>query len=264
MENPYLHYSNLIGIPTQIFASIEFNENPRPTHINGVREMYRPFFEVLNRLEEKDFAPLFFEHMRALYNLEDQELQGKSKKYRAGFMRLIKGWFFDSNRPEGAVMKGWVESRFGLRALYHNGILTGLNTPEYMSYLAEKMHPRFHYNSIYSQLDLVYEYVQEYLKRFGPADGMLTLYRGYNSAADESERVKTIGPRSWVLRNNCLTSYSADIERASEFGDRIVRIRVPFQKVFCYEKALGGKFPGYEKEHILLGGDYLSEEVDFF
>jgi len=159
MENPYLQYTNLIGIPTPFFASIQYNESPSEIHINGVREMYQPFFEVLDRFAEEDHAPLFFEHMRALFNLDDQELTGKSKRYQAGFMRLIRGWFFDSNRPEGAVLKGWAESRFGLKALYHNGILTGIQTPAYLAYMAEKMHPRFHYNSIYAQLDLVYEYV---------------------------------------------------------------------------------------------------------
>lgn len=264
MENPYLQYTNLIGIPTPFFASARYNENPAEVHINGVREMYQPFFEVLDRFGQEDYAPLFFEHMRALFNLDDQELTGKSKRYQAGFMRLIRGWFFDSNRPEGAVLKGWAESRFGLKALYHNGILTGIQTPAYLAYMAEKMHPRFHYNSIYAQLDLVYEYVQRYLSRFGPKDGRMTLYRGYNANRDESERVETLGSRTWVLRNNCLTSYSTKLERASEFGDRLIKISAPVQKIFCCAEPMGGKFPAAEGEIILLGGDYLSEEVDFF
>jgi hypothetical protein len=42
---------------------------------------------------------------------------------RSNYLRLVRGWAFDSDGREAAVLKGWVESRFGLLARYHRGCL---------------------------------------------------------------------------------------------------------------------------------------------
>ena len=265
MQNPYLQYSNLIGIPTPIFAGTEFNQQGREVHINGVREMNRPFFEALERFGPADQCPLFLEHLRAQFGLDFQEsasAERRKKPFKADLIRILKGWFFDSNRPEGAVLKGWVESRFGLRALFHRVPLTSITGPEYFIYMSEKMHPRFHHGCIFSQLDLLYEFTQQYLRRFQPVSEPVRLYRGFNGRGDESQILEKPEKRKWIIRNNCLASYSQEGERACEFGDQIVGIEAPFSKILCLPQAMPGVLPSYESEVILLGGDYESELID--
>ncbi|MBK8580260.1 MAG: hypothetical protein IPN78_19340 [Candidatus Accumulibacter sp.] len=40
---------------------------------------------------------------------------------RATYLRVVRGWAFDAESCEAAVLKGWVESRFGLCPRHHGG-----------------------------------------------------------------------------------------------------------------------------------------------
>ncbi|MBI4715758.1 MAG: NAD(+)--dinitrogen-reductase ADP-D-ribosyltransferase [Nitrospirae bacterium] len=263
MDHKHLHYSNLIGIPTPFFASPAFNLSPVAVHINGVREMNGPLFQTLDRMDRAEAPPLFMEHMRVMFELDAEPEAGEKRRFRAHYLRLLRGWFFDANRPEGAVMKGWAESRFGLIPLFHREPLPDINGPAYWAYVAEKMSPRFHNNAIFSQLDLLYEYTQYFLHRFGPKTGRLTLYRGANLLSGEHQVLEKREKTVWVVRNNSLVSYTSEKERADEFGDVILRVEVPFEKVLCFSDLLPGKLAASEAEYILLGGDYLSDILDF-
>lgn len=263
MKHTHLLYSNLIGIPTSYFASPAFNASPLPVHINSVREMNASLFKAMDGLSREEVPPLFMEYLRVMYHLDAAPGPGEKRKYRANYLRLLRGWFFDSNRPEGAVMKGWVESRFGLMPLFHKEPIPDINSPAYWVYLTAKMHPRFHNNAIFSQLDLLYEYTQYYLCRFGSSNRRLTLYRGTHLSSNEHQVVEKREKKLWVLRNNNLVSYTAEKERASEFGDVILMIEAPFEKIVCFPALLPGKLSPSESEYILLGGDYLSQILDF-
>ncbi|MBI3794363.1 MAG: NAD(+)--dinitrogen-reductase ADP-D-ribosyltransferase [Nitrospinae bacterium] len=263
MDRFYYEHTNLIGIPTSYFASPAFNLSPSPIHLNGVMEMNAPLFKAMDTMETSDdVANIFIEHMRVMFELDVKPPEGKRKSFRANFARLIKGWRFDSNRPEGAVMKGWAESRFGLPPLYHAQKITNVNSPAYMAYTAEKMHARFNNNAIYSQFDLLYEYCQYYQRRFGPRTGKYKLFRGANISGDEQEIIEKRGKLLWVTRNNSLVSYTSDVERADEFGGTILQTEVPFEKVLCFPNLLPGLISGDEKEYIVLGGDYISSVVN--
>lgn len=264
IQYPHLVHSNLVGIPTGYFASPAFNLSPMPVHINAVREMNAPLFSTMDRYEKEKVALLFMEHMRVMFGLDAPLEEGEKRRYRASYLRLLRGWFFDSNRPEGAVMKSWVESRFGLRTLFHGEIIDSFSGPVYLRFLRDKMHPRFHNNSIFAQLDLLYEYAQYYLERFGPRRKKFVLYRGFCQGSDETQIIEKREKKIWVIRNNSLASYTTNIERASEFGSTVLKIEAPFAKVFCFPLMLPEKLPVYEHEYILIGGDYLSEIVDFF
>jgi len=264
MKDYHYHHSNLMNVPTAYFASAAFNSSPLPVAINGVREMNQPLFEHLEKFEKEMVPKLFMEHMRVMFELDVPDEKKGKKKFRANYLRLLRGWFFDSNRPEGGVMKGWAESRFGLSPIFHGELIESYNDPGYMIYLYEKMHPRFHNNAIFSQFDLLYEYCQYYLKRFGKPKGRMKLYRGMNRMGGDSQIIEKRDKRLWVVRNNSLVSYSSSIERASEFGDIILEVEIPFQKIICFPEILPDKLPSYEGEYIVLGGDYLSKVVDLF
>lgn len=113
------HSTNLVGVPTGLLASIAFNDYPVPLHIAGVREMNRSLFEMLSQAESAEEAAWAFEeYMGTVFGL-DVEQRDKAdapgkRRFRSSYLRLLKGWGWDSNGPEGAVMKGWVESLFGL------------------------------------------------------------------------------------------------------------------------------------------------------
>lgn len=255
---------NLIGCPTAYFASAAFNRSPLPVSINGVREMNPELFDTMDRFGPDDVPLLFMEHMRVMFEL-DTDVEIRSKQQRPiSYLRMMRGWFFDSNRPEGAVIKGWAESRFGLRTLYHRSWLDDITDTAYRVYLSEKMHPRFHSNSIYAQFDLLYEYCQYFWERFGPVKKKITLYRGINRAENDISILERTSRKSLKVRNNCLNSYSSCKERASEFGDMILKVVIPFQKLFCSPEIIPSMLPSYENEYIVLGGDYESSIVDFF
>jgi NAD+--dinitrogen-reductase ADP-D-ribosyltransferase len=263
MDGLYSQLSNLIGIPTSYFASPAFNLSPSPIHINGVREMYGSLFNAMDKMETaEDAAHIFMEHMRVAFDLNVSPEEGKKKNYRANYLRLLKGWLFDSNRPEGAVMKGWAESRFGLFPLFHQEPITGVNSPAYWAYTMEKMHTRFHNNAINSQFDLLYEFCQYYLDRFGPRKRKFTLYRGTNIGDVTHQVLEKREKKEWVVRNNSLVSYTADVERADEFGDTVLEVEMPFEKILCFPQLLPGALPKSEMEYIVLGGDCLSRVVN--
>jgi NAD+--dinitrogen-reductase ADP-D-ribosyltransferase len=263
MDGIYNLFSNLIGIPTSYFASPAFNITPSTVNINCVREMNAPLFGAMDKMETADDAAhIFIQHMRVVFDLGAAQEDGKKKSYRANYLRLLKGWLFDSNRPEGAVMKGWAESRFGLFPLYHQEPITGINSPAYRIYTMEKMHPRFHNNAINSQFDLLYEFCQYYLDRFGPRKRKYTLYRGTNIGDGTHQVLEKRGRKEWVVRNNSLVSYTADVERADEFGDTVLEVEIPFEKILCFPQLLTGALPKSEMEFIVLGGDCLCQVVN--
>ena len=98
--------------------------------------------------------------MAVVFGLEHAPEQGERRRYRTSYLRLLKDWGFDANSPAGAVLKGWVESRFGLFPTFHKEPLQRFNSPAWFAYVEEKMSSRFHNNNIYMQLDVLYEFCQ--------------------------------------------------------------------------------------------------------
>ena len=57
-----------------------------------------------------------------------------------------------------------------------------------------------------------------------------------------------------MLLNN-LSSFTSNRERADEFGDYVLEVRVPWQKIMFYSDLLPGKLKG-EEEVVVIGGVY--------
>ena len=64
------------------------------------------------------------------------------------------------------MLKGWVESRFGICPSYHKVVIEGDSTAAWTTYVEEKMSSRFHNNAIWVQLDLLFEFCQWAIGRF--------------------------------------------------------------------------------------------------
>ena len=255
------HSVNLVGLPTGLLASTEFNEAPVPLHIAGAREMNGQLFAMLAEPGgPADWALAFETYMAASFAL-DPEMRARPdahgrRQFRSSYYRLLRGWGFDSNGREAAVFKGWVESRFGLYPTFHKETLGAYPSEGWMTYLEEKMGSRFHNNAIYSQLDLLYEFCQWALGRLHPPDRRhLTVYRGINDY-NEHPMLRRTGKRSAVLRLNNLASFTSDRDIASCFGDTILEARVPLSKIVFFNELLPKHALKGEGEILTLGGDY--------
>lgn len=257
------HSTNLVGLPTQFLASCDFNDQPMPIRIAAVREMNANLFEMLSQAADlQEAGEAFMSYMNAMFGLdpEQREERGRAasgrRRYLSSFLRLIKGWGYDSNGPEGAVFKGWVESRFGIFPTYHKGPIRRISSGHWTNYVEEKMSSRFHNNAIYAQLDLVYEFCQWAVARFvAPQASHVTLYRGVNSF-DEHQILERRDKETVVMRLNNLASFSADREVACCFGDIILTARVPVQKVVFFNTLLTMHALNGEAEYLVIGGDY--------
>ena len=256
------HSTNFVGRPTDWLASCAFNDNPVPLHIWGVCEMNRSLFEMLaHACDLREAGEAFACYMMAMFGIDPEQREGPGlgagrRRYRSSFLRLIKGWGFDSNGPEGAVLKGWVESRFGICPSLHKELIERVSSGAWTTYVEEKMSSRFHNNAIYVQLDLLFEFCQWAIERFAfPGQTHLTLFRGIN-AFDEHRIVERTGRRTAVVRLNNLTSFSSDRGIASCFGDTILTARVPVSKIVFFNGLLSSHPLQGEGEYLVIGGEY--------
>ena len=257
-DGPPVHSTNLVGMPTSLLASCAFNEHPLKLRISGVRETNPALFAMLADASCVDDAQEAFQnYMRTVFGLDaEQRRGGDPRRFRASYARLLAGWGFDANGPEGAVLKGWVESRFGLLPTFHKEALGRYASAASTAYLEEKMSARFHNNSIHMQLDLLYEYCQWMLAGyFSPGRHHLTLYRGVNDFA-EHQLIERLGKREAIARQNNLVSFCAEREVADQFGDTILEARVPTAKIIYFNALLPGHILRGEAEYLVLGGDY--------
>ena len=255
------HSTNLVGRPTEYLASCAFNDNPAPLYIWGVREMNRSLFEMLEQAQDlAEAGEAFSCYMMAMFGIDPEQREERAasgrRRFRSSFLRLLKGWGFDSNGPEGAVLKGWVESRFGICPTYHKEIIDRVSSRAWATYVEEKMSSRFHNNAIYVQLDLLFEFCQWAIARFAFSNQThLTLYRGINSF-DEHKIVERIAKRTVVVRLNNLTSFSSDRSIADCFGDTILTAQVPVAKIVFFNGLLSAHPLKGEGEYLAVGGDY--------
>ena len=255
------HSTNLIGIATPCIAHYLFNANPKPLHIAGTRESAPGLFEKLARQSSREeCGALFQDYMSVVFGFEaEQRLANDAegrRRYRNSYLRLIQDWGLDSNNAQGAVLKGWVESRFGLFPTYHKQPLNNFVSKDWVGYIEEKMNSRYHNNCIYMQLDLLYEFCQWIIERFQfPAATHMTLYRGVNAVDDDCVLIEE-DKQNKVLRFNSLVSFTDRRSIASEFGAYILEVQVPMVKLVFFNDLLPNHALHGESEYLVIGGDY--------
>lgn len=255
---------NHCNLPASILGRLAFQQNPVLLSLDGVHELHKHLFEELDRIGEHHArAQHFMDYMTVQFRFEHPEdtgldtSEGGLRRDKANYMRLLRGWLFDANGQEAAVMKGWVESRFGLLTRYHKGPLyddieSDAVTNRYAAYLQARARGLYATNALESQLDLLYSYSQyELAHQYAPRQ-LLRLYRGINSLR-EYEVLEHTDPHHAVLLLNNLNSFTQNRERADEFGDLILEVDVCWQKTLFYPGLLPGFLVG-EEEVILIGG----------
>jgi NAD+---dinitrogen-reductase ADP-D-ribosyltransferase len=249
---------NRCNLPADILGSLTYQRHPVPLHLDGVAELHRALFAQLDRqADASERAGLFMAHMDATFSLEHPEEAGYTPQHgrvNAHYLKLLRGWAFDVDGREGAVLKGWVESRFGLLPRHHGGPVRDFSGPTYRHYLEQRSGGLYNTNSLEAQFDLLYAWCQYELARRCSGQSHLTLYRGVNRMGGYEELGEASRHRRIVLLNS-LNSFTRERERACEFGDSILEVSVPLPKVFFFHDLLPGKLKG-EAEYGVIGGVY--------
>ncbi|PLX86658.1 MAG: N-acyl homoserine lactonase [Desulfuromonas sp.] len=250
---------NLCNLPPWAIASRHFNRHPKPLEIQGVRRANRLLFERLDLLESTaERGALFHDYMDVTFQLhqwESQETARGRKSLKNSYLRFLRGWMFDSNALEGAVLKGWVESRLGLHPSFHREPIEDIHSEAYFLYTVDRMKGAARTSALDAQFDVLYEFTQYELQRRHPGETHFTLYRGINDF-DEQRILETFGKNRHLVRLNNLASFTTDFERAWEFGSRVLETEVPLPKIFFRGDLLPSSLLKGEGEVMVFGGEY--------
>lgn len=256
----HCHSTNLVGLSTDLIGSALFNDYPQPLHIAGTRESACGLFDLLAKQTTPEACgQAFQDYMCVVFGFDaEQRLANDTsgrRRYRNSYLRLLQDWGMDSNHAQAAVFKGWVESRFGLFPTFHKQSITGFGTKAWIGYIEEKMNSRYHNNCIYMQLDLLYEYCQWIIERFGiPAASHKTLYRGIDCLDDCM--IEHQNKHEKIVRFNNLVSFTDSPSTAGEFGSFILKTEVPVVKLIFFNDLLPHHALRGEAEYLAIGGAY--------
>ncbi len=250
---------NLCNLPPWAIASRHYNRHPQQLEIQGVRQANRLLFERLDGLADPlQRAALFHDYMDVTFQLhqwqQEASLRGR-KSLKNSYLRYLRGWMFDANSREGAVLKGWAESRLGLSPTFHRAAIGDIHSEVYFRYTVDRMQGAARSNAINQQFDILYEFVQYELQRRHPDLTHLTLYRGINDFA-EHRILETLGKNRYLVRLNNLVSFTTDFERAWEFGSRVLEAEVPLPKIFFQGDLLPRSLLKGEGEVMVIGGEF--------
>lgn len=254
---------NLCNLPPWVIASRTFNDHPQPLEIPGVRQANRFLFRKLEAIASAEERALVFnDYMSVKFQLHhwQQQTDTAGRSIRNSYLRFLRGWMMDSNSVEGAVLKGWVESRMGLPPTFHKIRIPGIHAEEYMTFAMDRTRGSARTNAINSQLDLLFEYCQFELAHRFPDRLTIPLYRGTYDAS-EHEVLEQLAKRQQIVRLNNLVSFTSDEERAWEFGSTVWEVQVPLAKIFFYSDLLPNSILKGEGEFLIIGGEYRVRQV---
>jgi NAD+--dinitrogen-reductase ADP-D-ribosyltransferase len=251
---------NRCNLPAAILGGLTFQLHPAALVLDGIGDPHKPLFALLDDTadgaERAAHFGRYMEHHFHLSHPEDAGFDGGQKKsrLRASYLRVVRGWAFDAESREAAVLKGWVESRFGLAPRHHGEPLREPGSAAWQRYVAMRAAGLYATNGLEEQLDLLYAYCQYELARQFPQRSHLRLYRGVNRLA-EHETLSDNGRGERIVLLNNVNSFSRSRERAGEFGDDVLAVDVPLAKLAFFHSLLPGMLRS-EDEYVVIGGLY--------
>lgn len=256
---------NRCNLPAVILGSLTFQSHPQHLEIDGVRAFYADLFCALQGLETPhQRAQKFQDYMTVKFRLSTPEDAGGSQgqgRAKADYLQMLRGWFFDADGREAAVLKSWVESRFGLLTRYHKGAVHDRTEPHFALFLQDRANGLHNTNALETQMDVLHAFCQfELAQRFADLTH-LTLYRGVNRL-DAFEVLSKSDRHHQVMLFNNINSFTANRDTAGEFGDHILTVQVPLSKIVFFSGLLDGHLQG-EDEYIVLGGVYAVETATY-
>ncbi|CAA6677158.1 MULTISPECIES: NAD(+)--dinitrogen-reductase ADP-D-ribosyltransferase [unclassified Lentimonas] len=257
-------FINFISHPPWVVTSLDFNETPSSIHLAGVRESNQHFFEQLEEEPNpKRRGEMLHEYMSvkfALHQWEDYHASAR-KSLRNSYVRFLRGWGVDSNSIEGAVLKGWVLSRFGVPPTFHKGLMKGNPFEDNPVFAIDLIRGSARTNAINSQFDLIFEFCQYELQRRLPGENSLILYRGTHDPEEYKVIDSNQERRKEVIQLNNISSFTSDREKAWEFGSTVWEVKVPLVKIVFYSDLLPDSLLKGEDEYLLIGGRYTVRKL---
>lgn len=273
---PRWYASNLVGVPALQLASTAFNLHPVSLSIGGTRDLHAHLFDQLEHaptlLVARNLFVAYMDDAFALHKPGSAHAgstpvrPGDPRRWRSSWRKLLQGWGMDANGAAGAVLKGWAESRFGLVPTFHKAPLRHYPSAAWVAYIEEKNGSRHHNNHIHQQFDVLYEFCQLSLRRFGSPSAGCTpqharLWRGSNRCEEQVVAGRLTNRRCTMELNN-VVSMSLCAQDASCFGDWVLQVEVPLSKLLVYPGLLPGQVLQGEQEVLALGGHYDLEASD--
>jgi NAD+--dinitrogen-reductase ADP-D-ribosyltransferase len=241
-----------------LLSSTDYNAEPRPIELLGVRRENRFLFNKLDQTEDPNRrGEIFNEYMSVKFHLHEWEHYQASaqRSLRNSYLKFIRNWGCDSNGESGAVMKAWVESRIGIEPSFHKSRFGSESVDARQRYLHDVVKGSSSTSAIFLQFDLLFEFCQYELKRRAPDALWLKLFRGTHDS-DEYEVIERQNHTRSCVRLNNLSSFTSDKERAWEFGSTVWEVDVPKFKVFFFSGLLPDRLLKGEEEYMVIGGHY--------
>jgi NAD+--dinitrogen-reductase ADP-D-ribosyltransferase len=248
---------NRCNLSPWIIGSKEFQSSPLPVEIDGARATDGSLFRRLEEIADAgERSRLFHEYVCVKFGLNDQAgPAGGKRKSVQSYVHWLRAWGADSNRQAGAVLKAWVESRFGILATYHNGRLAD-NAAARESFLLDRTRGAAKFIGVLMQLDLLYTFCQDELRRRFPDEKWKALYRGTHDSEEYTVQKEIGAKRAALVQLNNLSSFTSDLEVAWEFGSSAWEVEVPLAKIVFFSGLLPKSLLAGESEHLVLGGFY--------
>jgi len=252
---------NRCNLPAVVLGGRTFQQNPVALSIDCVSELHNEFFNAIDEIQCAQERTLHFrQYMCSAFLLGKSDEAGFTTAQcskllnKIDYLRLLRGWMFNPDGIEAAVLKRWVESRFGLLTLNHGGLFNSFDSDIYRKYQFDYVSGLYNTNALESQLDMLYTFSQYELQRRWPDRKHWRLYRGVNNVAKHSQLAPRIKNQQPLLLNN-LNSFTSDRHYAETFGDVILEVEVPISKLLYFPELLTGVLKG-EYEFLAIGGVY--------
>lgn len=251
---------NRCNLPGALLASLSFQKYPASLQLDGMEIFYPDLFDLLVACRDsKKRVEIFTNYMAVRFRLPEAKLHFRADadpvpRPQSNYRKLLLGWLFDSDSDAGAAWRQWVESRFGLRTIYHHQPIEFHDSDAYLRYMRACIRATYQTNDLYGQLDLLYSFCQYQLAQNFPDQTHMVLYRGSHESVGYKHEKETV-----LLLNN-LSSCSSDIDEAYRFGPKVVEIQVPMSKIVCFDTLLPRGLNG-EQEFMVLGGLYRVKRV---
>lgn len=271
---------NRCNVPASILGCYDYQQKPIKLSLDCVAELHAQFFESIETIADAEIRSHHFrQYMCSAFLLGKSDEAGvtetnqKRSREKLDYLRLLRGWMFDADSIEAAVLKRWVESRFGLLTINHSGLLNSATpppseqSPEQGAEQPQKNNQEkfqhdfsqglYNTNALDSQLDLLYSYCQYELQRQHGDKSHWQLFRGVSNLAKHTQLSEKKHNQQLLLLNN-LNSFSGSDLLAQSFGDLTLTVQVPYSKLLFYPQLLPGVLKG-ENEYLVIGGVYQAK-----
>lgn len=239
-------------------ASWEFQEDPQPLELDNVHLTDRRLWNQLSVIDDPvERGRIFHDYVSVKFRLHEWADASEAARacLRHSYLHSLRNWGVDSNGPSGAALKAWVESRFGLLATYHQGLLAS-DAAARARYATDRMKGAARTANLSMQLDLLYTFCQDELARRHPGRRWFTLYRGTHDPEEYAVRNAPRRDGKLLVEFNNLSSFTSDREVAWEFGSSVWEVAVPVSKIVFFHGLLPPSILQGEDEHLVLGGEY--------